>query len=209
MENGSLSTMIKKFGSFTESLTSIYITQVLRGLTYLHEQGVLHRDIKGANILTTKDGMVKLADFGVAMRLNEANDGEQDVLGSPYWIAPEIIEMSAPTPACDIWSLGCIIIELLTGRPPYFDLVPMAALFRIVQDDYPPFPDGISQALRDFLLQCFKKDPMMRSSAAKLIEHPWLHNSSTTTAASNLTGTRNLLSKSHSSAVADFGDDTE
>lgn len=102
MENGSLANVIKKFGSFSESLTAIYITQVLRGLKYLHEQGVLHRDIKGANILTTKEGMVKLADFGVAMKLSEAH-AEQDVVGSPYWIAPEIIEMSAPTTACDIW----------------------------------------------------------------------------------------------------------
>eukprot|EP00981_Chlorochromonas_danica_P007042 scaffold1536_cov179-Ochromonas_danica.AAC.2 len=103
MENGSLSNVIKKFGFFSESLTAIYITQVLRGLKYLHEQGVLHRDIKGANILTTKDGMVKLADFGVAIKLSEAHSDEQDVVGSPYWIAPEIIEMSAPTSACDIW----------------------------------------------------------------------------------------------------------
>ncbi len=74
-------------------------------------------------------------------------------------------------------SVGCIVIELLTGKPPYFDLAPMAALFRIVQDDYPPLPEVISQALRDFLLNCFQKEPKMRSSAAKLLEHPWLHNS--------------------------------
>lgn len=103
MENGSLQHVIKKFGAFTESLTAIYITQVLRGLKYLHEQGVLHRDIKGANILTTKDGQVKLADFGVAMKLTEAHVDEHDVVGTPYWMAPEIIEMSAPTTACDIW----------------------------------------------------------------------------------------------------------
>jgi serine/threonine protein kinase len=103
MENGSLANVIKKFGSFSESLTAIYITQVLRGLKYLHDQGVLHRDIKGANILTTKEGLVKLADFGVAMKLSESHGTSQEVVGSPYWIAPEIIEMSAPTTACDIW----------------------------------------------------------------------------------------------------------
>ena len=104
MENGSLQHVIKKFGSFSESLTAIYITQVLRGLKYLHEQGVLHRDIKGANILTTKDGQVKLADFGVAMKLSDiqGTDG-LDVVGTPYWMAPEIIEMSTPTAACDVW----------------------------------------------------------------------------------------------------------
>mmetsp|Transcript_18777 Transcript_18777/g.31303 ORF Transcript_18777/g.31303 Transcript_18777/m.31303 type:complete len:1208 (+) Transcript_18777:214-3837(+) len=179
MENGSLLTVFKKFGSFSESLAAIYIVQVLKGLKYLHEQGVLHRDIKGANILTTKDGQVKLADFGVAMNLSDGarDDCEQenDVVGTPYWMAPEVIEMSTPTAACDIWSVGCTIIELLTGKPPYFDLAPMAALFRIVQDDYPPLPEGISQALRDFLMLCFQKEPVMRKTAEKLLEHPWLH----------------------------------
>jgi serine/threonine protein kinase len=75
--------------------------------------------------------------------------------------------------------VGCTCIELLTGKPPYFDLAPMAALFRIVQDDYPPFPDGISPALRDFLLMCFQKEPIMRMSAEKLLDHPWIKNSST------------------------------
>jgi serine/threonine protein kinase len=84
MENGSLLTVFKKFGSFSESLAAIYIVQVLKGLKYLHEQGVLHRDIKGANILTTKDGQVKLADFGVAMNLSDGNGDEEqenDVVG--------------------------------------------------------------------------------------------------------------------------------
>jgi serine/threonine protein kinase len=103
MENGSLQNVIRKFGSVSESLAAIYIVQVLRGLKYLHEQGVLHRDIKGANILTSKDGMVKLADFGVAMKLSEATADDHDVVGTPYWMAPEIIEMSTPTSACDIW----------------------------------------------------------------------------------------------------------
>ena len=111
IENGSLSTVLKKFGSFSESLVAIYVKQILRGLKYLHEQGALHRDIKGANILTTKDGHVKLADFGVAIKLTEASSSKkknvqedsQDVVGSPYWIAPEIIEMATPTAACDIW----------------------------------------------------------------------------------------------------------
>lgn len=103
MENGSLANVIKKFGSFSESLTAIYTVQVLRGLKYLHEQGVLHRDIKGANILTTKDGQVKLADFGVAMKVNDPNFTDCNVVGTPYWMAPEIIAMSTPTVGCDIW----------------------------------------------------------------------------------------------------------
>ncbi|CAN0572764.1 unnamed protein product [Ectocarpus sp. 12 AP-2014] len=81
----------------------------------------------------------------------------QKKVGTPYWMAPEIIEMTGTTTACDVWSVGCTIIELLEGKPPYFDLPQMTALYKIVQDDHPPLPDGTSQALRDFLLQCFKK----------------------------------------------------
>jgi hypothetical protein len=179
MEDGSLAYIVKTFGPFTEAPTAIFITQVLRGLQYLHDQGVLHRDIKGANILINK-GVVKLADFGVAMKLSDNHSDDQYVVGSPYWIAPEIINMASPTSACDIWSVGCTTIELLTGKPPYFHLNTAQALFRIVQDDYPPIPEGISQALRDFLLNCFQKEPAMRSSATNLLEHPWLQVSTST-----------------------------
>ncbi|KAI9905735.1 hypothetical protein PsorP6_014395 [Peronosclerospora sorghi] len=173
MENGSLAQFIKKFGSLSETLVAMYITQVLRGLAYLHEQGVLHRDVKGANILTTKDGLVKLADFGVAIKLNETQKANS-VVGSPYWMAPEVIEMSGWSSASDIWSVGCTIIELLTTKPPYFGLAPMAALFRIVQEDHPPLPQRISPALLDFIMKCFMKEPRLRASAKDLLAHPWI-----------------------------------
>ncbi|KAH9615224.1 hypothetical protein KSS87_011664, partial [Heliosperma pusillum] len=135
VENGSLANIIKpnKFGPFPEQLVAHYIAQVLEGLVYLHEQGVIHRDIKGANILTTKEGLVKLADFGVATKLTEADANTHSVVGTPYWMAPEVIEMSGVCAASDIWSVGCTVIELLTCVPPYYDLQPMPALFRIVQ----------------------------------------------------------------------------
>jgi serine/threonine protein kinase len=118
MENGSLQTTLRKTGRFSESVAAIYIVQILRGLKYLHEQGVLHRDIKGANILTSLDGQVKLADFGVAMKLSDApSEDEQFVVGTPYWMAPEIIEMSTPTPACDIWWVASSLC--LSPRPSY------------------------------------------------------------------------------------------
>lgn len=173
MENGSLAQFIKKFGSLSETLVAMYITQVLRGLAYLHEQGVLHRDVKGANILTTKDGLVKLADFGVAIKLNETQKANS-VVGSPYWMAPEVIEMAGWSSASDIWSVGCTIIELLTTKPPYFDLAPMAALFRIVQEDHPPLPQRMSPALHDFIMKCFMKEPRLRASAEDLLAHPWI-----------------------------------
>lgn len=89
-------------------------------------------------------------------------------------MAPEVIEMSGCSDASDIWSVGCTIVELLTGKPPYFDLAPMAALFRIVQDDHPPIPGGISPALHDFIMKCFKKEPRLRATAQDLLKHPWI-----------------------------------
>ncbi|KAK9866669.1 hypothetical protein WJX84_008559 [Apatococcus fuscideae] len=180
MEDGALSGIIKpnRFGVFPESLVAVYITQVLRGLAYLHAQGVVHRDIKGANILTTKEGLVKLADFGVAAKLAEMEDGgaalRSSVVGTPYWMAPEVIEMTSVTSASDIWSVGCLAIELLTGQAPYFDLQPMSALFRIVQDPHPPLPQGVSPNMLDFLKQCFQKDPEKRPGAEILLMHPWV-----------------------------------
>ena len=181
-ENGSLHSISKNFGKFPENLVGLYMSQVLHGLYYLHEQGVIHRDIKGANILTTKQGLVKLADFGVATRtatqttaMHESN--ESNVVGTPYWMAPEVIEMStSPTPASDIWSLGCTVIELLDGKPPYYKVQPMHALFCIVNDEHPPLPETASAAARDFLMQCFQKDPNLRVSARKLLKHAWIVN---------------------------------
>ncbi|KAI3652518.1 hypothetical protein MP228_001943 [Amoeboaphelidium protococcarum] len=172
-ENGSLQTTLKKFGQISEGLVAVYVYQVLEGLIYLHEEGVVHRDIKAANILSTKEGHVKLGDFGVATKLNEPQ-GESMVVGSPYWLAPEVIEMQQPGTASDIWSVGCTVIELLTGEPPYFQCSPMAALFKIVQDDHPPIPEVASSVASDFLMSCFQRDPNLRISAKKLIKHQWL-----------------------------------
>jgi len=146
-ENGSLQTILKKFGKFPESLVAVYITQVLEGLIYLHEQGVIHRDIKGANILTDKKGSVKLADFGVAAgptALDDDGRDDNEVVGSPYWMAPEVIEQNGSSTASDIWSVGCVVVELLEGQPPHGDLAPMQAMWRIVQDESMRVPEGAS-----------------------------------------------------------------
>lgn len=139
---------------------------------YLHASGVIHRDIKGSNILSTKEGLIKLADFGVATRTGPLKDS--NVVGSPYWMAPEVVNQSGATTVSDIWSVGCVVIELIEGFPPYHNLDPMPALFRIVNDDFPPLPKSASVILKDFLLQCFQKDVNLRISAAKLLKHPWM-----------------------------------
>jgi serine/threonine protein kinase len=176
VENGSLATIIKNFGAFPEHLVCKYICQVLCGLEWLHGQGVCHRDIKGANLLITKEGQVKLADFGVARKLTDSSEqpSAASVAGTPYWMAPEVVEMSSFTTASDIWSLGCTIVELLTAEPPYYDLKPIPALYRIVQDAQPPLPSDLSPESRAFLGMCFTRDPKQRPSASQLRAHPWL-----------------------------------
>jgi hypothetical protein len=174
VENGSLASILKMFGAFSEQVVSIYTLQVLDGLAYLHEQGVIHRDIKGANILITKEGTVKLADFGVAARVADDSDRASSAspVGTPYWMAPEMIRVLGRfTTASDIWSFGCTVIELLTGEPPYFDLAPMSALYRMVQDEHPPLPADISPVMRDFCLKCFEKAPELRPTAAEMMQH--------------------------------------
>ncbi|KAF7730407.1 hypothetical protein EC973_002213 [Apophysomyces ossiformis] len=176
VENGSLLNTLKAFGSFPENLVASYCLRILEGLCYLHDRHVVHCDLKAANILTTKAGNVKLSDFGVSLNLKLKDTKEGAVAGTPNWMAPEVIELKGASTKSDIWSLGCTIIELYTGKPPYANLIPMTALFRIVEDDRPPLPDSISEELRDFLGLCFKKSPENRPTAAELLNHRWIKN---------------------------------
>ncbi|KAJ3195044.1 hypothetical protein HK101_001238 [Irineochytrium annulatum] len=170
-ENGSILTVIKSFGVIPESLARAnYVPKILNGLIYLHDNDIVHCDLKCANILATKDGNVKLSDFGVSRRLGllEKMDNEgHNFVGTPNWMAPEIIKLLGPSTKSDIWSLACTIVEMLTGQPPYSNLNQMNALFRIVEDDHPPFPEKISQDLADFLRSCFEKTADMVQGSFK------------------------------------------
>ncbi|KAG9124161.1 hypothetical protein FRC07_012619 [Ceratobasidium sp. 392] len=174
VENGSLGQTLKAFGKLNEKLAASYVIRILEGLHYLHQSSVVHCDLKAANILTTKNGNVKLSDFGVSLNLT-AMEKVNEVAGTPNWMAPEVIELKGASTKSDIWSLGCVVIELLTGRPPYGDIPNgLTVMFRIVDDEGPPIPEGFSPMLRNFLELCFNKDPNLRPSAAILFEHPWL-----------------------------------
>lgn len=168
-----------------------YVVKILEGLHYLHQSDVVHCDLKAANILTTKNGNVKLSDFGVSLNLRAMEREMKDVAGTPNWMAPEVIELKGASTKSDIWSLACTVIELLTGRPPYADIPNSMSgktielecldtsdvavvMFRIVEDNMPPIPEGCSESLQDFLKQCFNKDPAKRPSAELLCEHQWL-----------------------------------
>lgn len=176
-ENGSLGQTLKAFGKLNEKLVASYVFKILEGLDYLHRSDVVHCDLKAANILTTKTGNVKLSDFGVSLNLRAMEREIKDVAGTPNWMAPEVIELKGASTKSDIWSLGCTVIELLTGRPPYGDIGnAMTVMFRIVEDECPPIPERFSFPLVSFLKECFHKDPAMRPSAEELFEHEWLKN---------------------------------
>ncbi|KAG8956069.1 hypothetical protein FRC03_010981 [Tulasnella sp. 419] len=178
VEGGSLGQVLKSFGQLNESLVASYVTKILEGLHYLHEQHVVHRDLKAANILNTKNGNIKLSDFGVSLNINTVGTMQDNVAGTPNWMAPEIIELKGAVPASDIWSLGCTVVELLTGRPPYAEIRnSVSVMWKIVTEDSPPLPEGCSEELQDFLNSCFQKDPAKRPSADVLFEHPWLKQS--------------------------------
>ncbi|KAJ6518809.1 Pkinase-domain-containing protein [Mycena sanguinolenta] len=174
-ENGSLGQTLKAFGKLNERLVASYVVKILEGLHYLHSSDVVHCDLKAANILTTKNGNVKLSDFGVSLNLRAMEREIKDVAGTPNWMAPEVIELKGASTKSDIWSLACTVVELLTGRPPYAEIAnSMSVMFRIVEDDMPPLPEDCSPLLEDFLRQCFDKDPTKRPSAVMLCEHQWL-----------------------------------
>lgn len=113
---------MKAYGRLNERLVASYVTKILEGLHYLHGQDVVHCDLKAANILSTKTGNVKLTDFGVSLNLRAMEREIKNVAGTPNWMAPEIIELKGASAKSDIWSLGCTVIELLTGRPPYAEI---------------------------------------------------------------------------------------
>ncbi|GAA5808988.1 hypothetical protein MFLAVUS_002388 [Mucor flavus] len=177
VEMGSLHNNIKAFGKFPEKLAASYTFKILSGLHYLHSKDVIHCDLKAANILTTKTGSLKLTDFGVSLSLkmkDDENTGEP--AGTPNWMAPEVIKFAGASAKSDIWSLGCTIVEMLTGKPPYAGIPSFTALYRIVEDDEPPIPKNIalSEEARDFLICCFKKNPADRPSAYDLMQSKWM-----------------------------------
>ncbi|KAJ3388990.1 Serine/threonine-protein kinase 4 [Lobulomyces angularis] len=160
----------------TEEQISVICSFTLSGLSYLHSYRKIHRDIKAGNILLNTVGEVKLADFGVASQLTDSKTKRLTVIGTPYWIAPEVLGDQGYGIEADIWSLGITCIEMAEGRPPYHDINPMKAIFQIPKNPPPKFsdPSKFSNNFIDFLSKCLKKNPEHRPSAEVLLKHPFI-----------------------------------
>lgn len=170
---GSLASVYRKY-HLRDSHVSDYTRQILSGLHYLHSRKVIHRDIKCANILVDVSGSVKLADFGLAKATQLNNI--KSCKGTAFWMAPEVVNRKNNgygIPA-DIWSLGCTVLEMLTGKIPYSHLEGMQALFRIGRGEPPPIPDTLSTEAQDFIRSCLRVNANDRPTAAELLEHPFV-----------------------------------
>eukprot|EP01086_Lenisia_limosa_P016322 TRINITY_DN602_c0_g1_i1.p1 TRINITY_DN602_c0_g1~~TRINITY_DN602_c0_g1_i1.p1 ORF type:complete len:369 (-),score=114.09 TRINITY_DN602_c0_g1_i1:80-1186(-) len=177
---GSLSDIMRVNNKvLTEPQVACIMKQSLKGLIYLHEQNKIHRDIKAGNILLTEKGVAKLADFGVSGQLASSAAKRHTVVGSPYWLSPEVIQEVGYGVKADIWSLGITAIEAAEGRPPLANIHPMRAIFKIPSSPPPTFakPDDFSEDFRDFIKTCLVKNPDDRPSAEDLMSHPFIVNS--------------------------------
>jgi len=184
MPGGSISSLLDKHGVFTESVSLRYLHQILLGLDYLHSNGILHRDLKGANLLVDTSGHhLRIADFGAAARMMSKStvpgEFQGQLQGTIAFMAPEVLRGDSYGRSCDIWSIGCCIIEMATTKPPWgaSDVSNhLALIFRIACAHEPPeVPQTLSPALRDLALRCLELDPNLRPSARELLLHPVFH----------------------------------
>jgi serine/threonine protein kinase len=178
---GSLKYLLGQYGGLEYPVISNYVRQLLDGLSYLHSHGVIHRDLKPANILLTTGGIVKLTDFGSSKRMDALGPGlTKSLKGSPYWMAPEVITKEGHDTAADIWSLGCVVLEMTTGHPPWSNFSHSSKeVMQMIGTagskcylDLPDMPGKACPAVLSFIRLCLQREPGRRPTSAQLQRHP-------------------------------------
>lgn len=178
---GSVQSMLKSYGPFEEPLIRNFVRQVLIGLSYLHGEDIIHRDVKGANILIDIKGKVKIGDFGISRKVNQIEDEVEkkssrrvSLQGSVYWMAPEVVKQTAYTKKADIWSVGCLVVEMFTGKHPFPEFSQMQAIFKIGTNIPPQIPEWSTEEAKQFLNKTFEIDYKQRPDAVDLLSEPFL-----------------------------------
>ncbi|KEG10437.1 kinase [Trypanosoma grayi] len=184
---GSLYDMMKHIGALSsglqEDLVRSYVQQILAALQCLHEHGIIHRDLKPQNVLVDHAGVLRVTDFGLSRLLSdEASVIETVIAGTPRYMAPETIRAGRFSCGSDLWAVGATMSELLTGRTPWSHLQPphvqqMPSLLHHISnhpDEHPVIPEHISDAAKEFMMQCFRPEPRERGTAASLLQHTFL-----------------------------------
>ena len=180
ISGGSVGSCLRRHGKFEESVVSSLTRQTLAGLAYLHTEGILHRDLKADNILLDVDGTCKISDFGISKKTDNiyGNDITNSMQGSVFWMAPEVIRSqdSGYSAKVDIWSLGCVVLEMFAGRRPWSKEEAIGAIYKLGSlNQAPPIPEDVSVAISAeavaFMLDCFTIDPSERPTAETLLSH--------------------------------------
>ncbi|ODV96654.1 hypothetical protein PACTADRAFT_24703, partial [Pachysolen tannophilus NRRL Y-2460] len=175
---GSVSSMLNNYGPFEEPLIRNFIRQTIIGLNYLHGEHIIHRDIKGANILIDSSGTVKISDFGISKKINTTvsmASKRASLQGSVYWMAPEVVKQTTYTSKADIWSVGCLVIEMFTCKHPFPDFSQMQAIFKIGTHTIPEIPEWATDEAKHFLTMTFELDYKKRPTAAELLNDEFLN----------------------------------
>jgi len=183
MPGGSVKNLLE-LGPLNEVVIRRFIKQILEGLKYLHDKGIVHKNLKCSNVLVDNNSCIKLSDFGTLKEIVllgttqcNKNELEKALEGSVYWAAPEVVKNKETTKASDIWSLGCVIIEMSTGKPPWFDIKDEQKVLQIIRETNigPPLPiNELTASALNFLKKCFQIDPRDRPTAEELLQDDFI-----------------------------------